>query len=345
MEPSFNKLLEKYLSGNCTAHEKEELLAKLTSGEYDQQLSENMRGRWDELNKLEQNTKKDLTPVLDALYKKMRQDQRKKTARVVLPRKTFWAAASIIFLIMAGIGIHYVKLNNNFQQLTQTRQTIVAPQNSRVNFTLPDGSRGWLNNGSKISFPLAFRNIRKVQLEGEAFFDVHKNQNKPFVVKTADFQVKVLGTRFNVRNYPDESFSDVVLAEGEVSVSGKNIANPIIMEPDLKLSIDKKKNTLSKETVHAGNYIAWKDGVLKFRDDDFDYVIARLENWYNVDIKVKDPEILKYKIYATFNQENLQEVMELLKLSSPISYQIKPRERDGEHGFKKREIVISLSTK
>ena len=203
-------------------------------------------------------------------------------------------------------------------------QTISSRQGMVTQFDLADGTKVWLNSGSVLQFPTSFTGaLREVKLQGEAFFEVTKNENQPFRVHAKDLNVEVLGTAFNVVSYDDEQQAEVVLVEGKVKLSAEKNQKKKefgIMHPGQKAVYSEDTRKVEAQEVDVEKYIAWRDGNLLFHDDPMEDVARRLSRWFNVEIVINDPEIKSYDYKATFRNETLTQVLDLLKISAPIDY-------------------------
>ncbi len=223
-------------------------------------------------------------------------------------------------------------------------QTVTSRQGMVTNFLLADSTRVWLNAGSELYFPSLFdKDSRDVELRGEAFFQVSKNEKQPFCVNTKDLKIDALGTSFNVISYNDEKQSEVILVEGKVRLSegtGYDEKEIGIIHPGQRAIFKGELGKIIIEDVEVDKYIAWRDGNLIFRDDQMDDVIRRLSRWFNVKIIVSDPEIKSYVYTATFRDENLEQVLKLLKLSAPIDYRIIESKQLPGNEFTKRKIYL-----
>ena len=223
-------------------------------------------------------------------------------------------------------------------------QTVSSRQGMVAEFFLPDGTKVWLNSGSELEFPMLFpSDKREVKLKGEAFFEVTKNEKQPFRVNAKELNVDVLGTSFNVISYDDESQSEVILIEGKVSLSaevGLAIKEFGTLQPGCRAVYTAESQTVSTQRIDPDKYIAWLDGNLVFQDDSMDDVVKRLGRWFNVEIVIEDPEINEYIYKATFRNENLKQVLDLLKLSAPIDYRIVESKALPDGEFTKRKIYL-----
>lgn len=173
--------------------------------------------------------------------------------------------------------------------------TLIIPYGSRSLITLADSSRVWLNAGSRLIYPSEFVNKkREVFLVGEAFFEVTKNESQPFIVKTTDIEIKVLGTRFNVSAYPEDYSVQTALAEGNVEISS---ANARLFNHKFKLAPGEMAyfNKKNKETViykvDVEYYTLWTQGLFSFSNTDLNRIIKKLERFYNIQFQFEDPLI------------------------------------------------------
>ncbi|MBC8767682.1 DUF4974 domain-containing protein [Arenibacter sp. BSSL-BM3] len=206
------------------------------------------------------------------------------------------------------------------------------PHGKTFKLILSDGTTVHLNAGSSIKYPVKFieGTKREVFLNGEAFFDVTKDANHPFVVNVNDLNVRVLGTKFNVSSYPEEENVNTVLVEGSVALHGEdsdfNSANTVLLEPGYK----GEWNQHSKETfitqVDTKMYTSWVEGRLIFRNTPFKIIRKKLERHYNISIK-NNNEILEEKTYnAVFDVESIEQVLRTLNEIYSIEYIIDQNE-------------------
>ncbi len=235
-----------------------------------------------------------------------------------------------ILLLPVLIYSGYISIRNTSLKKQQKEyvvmQTISSRQGMVTQFDLSDGTKVWLNSGSALQFPNSFTgDLREVKLTGEAYFKVAKNENQPFRVHAKDLNIEVLGTSFNVVSYEDEHQTEVVLVEGKVRLSSEiDEVQKVFgtMQPGQRAVYAEDTRKVEAQEVAVEKYIAWRDGNLVFRDDMMEDVAKRLSRWFNVEIVINDTEIKNYAYKATFRNENLTQVLNLLKISAPIDYQI-----------------------
>ena len=203
----------------------------------------------------------------------------------------------------------------------------------------------WLNHGSILKYPLQFsKSRRNVQLTGEAFFKVTKDHSRPFQVKTSDLDITVLGTSFNVSAYQDDNTILTTVEEGKVILHSFDSNNKKKHVTELTANMQSVFNINSKQDrvkqVNPEEYTAWKEGMLILNDDSMEVVKKKLERWYNVDIIIRDQELFDYKYSATFINEPIEQVVKLLSLATPISYEIKWGEKQSNNMFGKTKIIF-----
>ena len=249
---------------------------------------------------------------------------------------------AVVLLIPALLTIavlSYLLVNNGING--ESFAEIHAPVATRVNFQLPDGTQGWLNSGSSIKYPVSFKN-RRVEISGEAWFDVVHQKSKEFRVITPYFDVKVLGTKFNVVAYDNEKTAQVILEGGKVAIYDKNDHKKAELIPDQQLVYDKLTKGLVRTSIDSKVYTSWKDGVLIFRNESMEEIARRLERNYNVEI-ILHGDVLKTMIFrATFRDENLDEICRMLADVAPIQYKIHKREKQADAIFSKSKIEMWL---
>ncbi len=255
-----------------------------------------------------------------------------------------WFTRIAAVLIIPVIIYSVIRLHR-YSEILPSRVEIVAPAWSRVQFSLPDGTQGWLNSQSSLNYNSGFNAHREVVLHGEAFFDVVENPAKPFRVKTHDVIVTVLGTKFNVEAYDNENSVGVVLEEGKLRYYNKDINKTFSIEPNEYIIYDKSARRCRTEVVQAEKYIGWKEGKLIFRNDPLDVVAKRLERWYNIEVQVVGSITNQPILRATFVDEDLEEVLNLLKLSLPIDYVIQYPEKLTGDIYAKRKVTITSKIK
>jgi transmembrane sensor len=208
--------------------------------------------------------------------------------------------------------------------------TLIVPYGKRSEIVLSDGSKVWINSGSKLTFPARFlEGRREVYLEGEAVFDVTHNKNQPFIVKSKHQDIEVLGTVFNVSNYADDSAVYTVLKSGSINLHYKNnnfisFQNELKITPNTLATYDKGTRELKIKTVEVETYFSWIDGVFIFKNDPLKSIMKKLSRYYNVEIIIKDNDLANHVFsgYLDVNQD-LEHVMQTIKEAESSQFDYK----------------------
>ncbi len=204
--------------------------------------------------------------------------------------------------------------------------TLHIPKGKRFEVILSDGTRVYLNADSSLKYPIQFvaGKPRDVFLEGEAYFDVTKQEGLPFTVHADDMNINVIGTKFNVSHYAQNDHIQTVLVEGSVALSQNRDDNaiPTMLTPGNKAQWNKKDNSTAIKKVDTRLYTAWMDGKLIFRNTAFKEIRQTLERHYNVTIKNKNKDLDSQLFDATFDIERIEEILEIFSKSYAIDYSI-----------------------
>ncbi len=224
-------------------------------------------------------------------------------------------AAAVIVLIVSSYSVLYLSADRY--------ETLIA-DNSIVETTLADGSLITLNHNSKLEINNSFNEKkRKVKLSGNAFFNVHKDKNKPFVIECNSVEVEVLGTSFYIKS--DGNTSEVIVESGTVSVKMRNDDSKIIIITENEKCVY-KGNELSKLENDDQNFMAWKTKVLSFNNQELYKVIDKINETYHTKIRINSPEIQMCKITATFDNKPIEAVLNILKATLDLKVEEKKSE-------------------
>jgi len=232
-------------------------------------------------------------------------------------------AAVFVLAFISGAFFLYLTSQNQRTQLFNTYNEIQVPNGEKSIITLYDGTKVWLNSGTTFRYPVAFRNNeRKVFVDGEAYFDVAKKKEQPFIVQADQLQVKVLGTRFNICAYHQNKKFYVTLEEGSVHTRSNVNGNELVLSPGEQATFSRNTNHLIQTKVDTELYSSWKEDLLRFEDAAFKDVIKKMERWYGVDITL-DGSINTEETYTmTIKTESLREMLNLLSKTTPMKYEI-----------------------
>jgi len=390
--------LRKYFEERASSDEASLIAEWLESSESSFKREKFLHLLWDELNADTSNTDPEMELLLDKIHHSINLKQRKKaTATNHSPghrrgisfnhvlRNLGRIAA--IFMLPVMVYIAWEIYNQKMWVMDQAEvvyNEIKCPLGAKSQFELPDGTRGSLNNGSILKYPVTFTGkSREVELYGEAFFDVEHNRERPFIINTVGLDVKVLGTRINVYSYPDEDYQEITLESGSAELiqrdkdevvtvaemkPGQHVLykfnpeeskdRPQPGEKDLILIADQEQMNKIVHGMKPGQqalyktesgdlfmmyekteqYTGWTDGKLILRNDPMPILLKRLERWYSVKFNITDDRINEFTYWATFEEENLDQVLRLLSLTGPVGFYKHPRERMADGTFKIQEI-------
>lgn len=305
-------LIIRYLNGNCTPEEQAELKAWIEESNDTKSEYLSIKDIWDSLNSPKESTSEQLALFYKNQYTKI------KSSRIVWIR-SFSAVAAILII---GL-IFSVLVPTNTANPSESVQVFSVPMGSRSKVILADGSEVNLNSGSELKYSSGFSSQnRVVSLTGEAFFKVKTDKEHPFTVKTSDFDIKVTGTKFNVCSYADNKYSTATLEEGKISLQLKDNSTTLKVEPGEKFLLDRKTLVHSLDQADVESEIAWKDDQFIFKNIPYSELAKRLERWYDVKLNFSDQKLQNYAFTGKFkNQETIWQVLDALKLTSPIDYQ------------------------
>ncbi len=206
--------------------------------------------------------------------------------------------------------------------------TIIVPYGKRSMVTLSDGSKVWLNSGSRLIYPIVFNaNKREVYLEGEAIFEVTHHAAHPFSVLTENQEIEDLGTVFNVSSYSDDENNFVVLKSGSVQITYKENSSfkkkrKTIIAPGAMANINLKSNKISSQEVNVNQYFSWKQGVLILQNNNLSYITKRLSRYYNVNIVIEDESLANETFTGYLDlKDDVEKVIQTIKQTSNLKYQ------------------------
>lgn len=299
------RLLNKYIAGDVLPEEKKEVIRWMKeSEEHREQLMQLHRiynatlwnGNVDGQNTKNTERKK---PVMRYLWTSM------KIAAVV---------AMLAFIIHKEYQDYRLEHSTDMQ-------TVTVPAGQRANLLLADGTTVWLNSNSTLKYPAnGFHSKnRKVTLEGEGYFEVAHDEKHPFIVETEKYDIRVLGTTFNVSAYPNSGMFETSLIEGKVTVYQPDTQNEIVLKPHEK--VEARDGKLYKETFTSDNDFLWRMGIYSFKNEPLATVFKKLEQYYEVQIINNNQEIASRPCTGKFRQkEGIEHVMKVLQKYVKFNY-------------------------
>jgi ferric-dicitrate binding protein FerR (iron transport regulator) len=311
-ERPIENLIARYLNGDCSDVEKTELLDWTSNNKENEKEYIEIKDIWDFTSRKDSKSNEQLI----FFYKT--QLEKSIRARIILINRFIAIAAVFIIGLVAYVLIPQKSVNN-----PQYLSTYSVPMGSRSKLVLFDGTEVNLNAGSTLTYSNEYNSgTRRVTLTGEGFFRVRSDKRHPFIVKTADFEVEATGTQFNVCAYDNDSYTNTTLAEGIVALRLFKSNQTIKIIPGERFKLNRADNTYSQSTVDIESELAWKDGQFIFKSIPFPELVKRLERWYDVKLQWSGNKLATYSYSGRFkNQETIWQVLDALKLTSPISYQ------------------------
>lgn len=332
-------LISKSITGNLNEEERLHLKKWIDESEENAREYKAYQGLWNKSKKLVFSDSIDVESSLTKTKNRISFNDKKRW--LVGIRQI---AAILILSVTINILYNYITSSESAKTVYQDISTAYGTQTS---FILADGTKVWLNSGSHLHFPVSFSNMneRKIELDGEAFFEVAKNKDKPFIVNAKELNVKVTGTSFNVSAYNDAPDIVVALKEGKVSLLRSNSQNNEIVSlvPMEVASYNRIQNKLNlRKENYFDKYTAWKEGHIVFFSDQIETVVQKLEKWYDVDIEIADENLKKLIFTGTFINEPLEQVLSLLSISTPtFKYAIIPAFMNIDGSYTKRKIILT----
>jgi ferric-dicitrate binding protein FerR (iron transport regulator) len=313
-------IINKYLAGEASEGEVQEVFQWMNSDLTNRKEFIQYKKVWALTSKSNDNTDQAWTRVYSALA-------RPKGKQININR--YWmVAAGFILVFGLGMLMQYIlpqKSQEQFSYLAETR--IEVPLGQMSNVVLPDGTTVHLNSGTKLIYSGKFNSgERTVSLEGEAFFDVTKDQAHPFLIKTNSLDFLVYGTSFNIQAYPEDKEINTTLVEGSLGIIGKNGSELIRLVPGENATYREVDRNILVGMVNLDIYTSWKDGLVTFRNEKLKDIARKIERWYNVEIVIKNCR-LGEEIYLGTIMKNkpIDQILEVFALTSSLKYRIVPR--------------------
>jgi ferric-dicitrate binding protein FerR (iron transport regulator) len=306
-------LILKYLQGTLSPEEKEKFQSWLNETDDHRKMVSDFRTIWQVSAASE--TKIDMNEALEfeRLQTSLAANEDANAPRQSKTKSYFLRIAAAIAVVFFSSFILYTLVFRNSSVTHETFSDIKE-------IDLPDGSKVWLNAKSSLKYTSDFSNERKISLEGEGFFEVQPDPEKPFVLHTGKAEISVLGTSFNVKAFQDDSLTEVFVVTGKVNFLSTELNKSIVLTPGLNGFLNKIDRTISLDAEPPLNITAWKDKTLVFRKAPLREVIKDLRNHFKVDIAVKNESLLDCRFTGTFNDARVEDI--IAALSAALNLQV-----------------------
>lgn len=224
--------------------------------------------------------------------------------------------AAVVLLFWGGTKL----FETNPEEDTITYQTLFVPAGQRAELILPDSTRVWVNARSKLVYPVNFgKGTRQVELNGEAYFDVIHNEQQPFVVKTSQMDIQVLGTEFNVTAYSSSSDFEVSLLRGSIELSSPRLSSNYRVKE--RENVRLQDNKLIINTIADYDYFRWKEGLICFNNESVSTIIEKLRLYYDINIEVDNQKFLGSRYTGKFrSKDGIEQVLKVLQIEHKFTY-------------------------
>ena len=352
---NIKNLLDKYIHGKLDREELDFLYQSVNHHLHDKEILAWYYRYWDESES--KSGKIRSSEVWDQISEKIglpgisvfslnQKQKNKKTWKILMHITIKYAATLVLGFILALLFLkREVSLT---QDLVIRLNQVSIPLGSKSKIVLADGSQVWLNSGSTLKYPTSFTGKeREIYLSGEAFFDITRKEDKPFIVKTSEINIRVLGTKFNVKSYPEENTVEATVISGIIEIETHSVNSnqkqhlklesnqqarfakassklDILIESEKPQRIKPKPvgRIMVAEKINTEAIIAWKEEKLVFVKERFEDILIKLERWYDVEIILEDDRLRDYTYTGTFQNESLEQALDALKLATPFDYSI-----------------------
>ena len=350
-----NALIAKYLNKECSPDETEELNRwKNATPENDLIFS-----RSEEAWLLAHDRRKHIFVDKEKIWSRICQHI---THQYPLPVMLRVAGIAASVALVIGFTLSQLFTDESPQNIQPQKITLYVPGGGYSKMVLPDSTIVWLNASSSITYPSFFDgDTRTIELVGEAFFDVKRDETKPFIINSGNLRVNVLGTSFNFKHYADDTHAVLAVETGKVTLSagagaatsldaGKyatvdnRTLRTVVRNMTPTTSTKKTTTSLSQgmktEEKTAGQFSSWRKNKMIFRDEPFNNVLNELARRYNAEFEIQGDEIMDYIYTATFDDMSLDDILKLLKLSAPIDYKVQNLTSNNMNAYGKRKVTI-----
>jgi transmembrane sensor len=348
-------ILFQYLTGSASDSEREIIIRWISESKDHQQYFDECKALYlatKVIQKPSRFSREESWKKIQAVYYREKyvsgQIQQKEGRRRALVVAVISSAAAVVLAFLLGVYAFRGSWGSQGAVLPGENE-ITVPLGAKSHITLSDGTRVWLNAGSKLKYPGIFANdSREVYLEGEAFFDVEKQADRIFVVRTSNLDIKVYGTQFNVKSYPDENQIQTTLVKGSVSIedhSDKSHKKSFLLKPNQTAIYYKTPVPVQGQKAPAsGNetqgsaespekmvitplenpvpITSWKDNRWIIVSEELESLAVKLERRYNVKITFADESLKKYRFSGTLKDETFEQVLRIIQISAPIVFSV-----------------------
>ncbi len=317
------ELVNEFYHNRIPVDKVREVIMQLGSEGDLEEIENVMKKHWREEKRTGLLEDKEYKLLLDGIHHRINVLEEEKSARTTVRMARILMKVAAVLFIPLFITTVFLLNNRTGNKVPSAiaYNNIYTPMAARTRFLLPDSTLVWLNSGSSLRFPLAFTGkTREVFLQGEGYFDVAENHKKPFIIHTKKLDVTALGTSLDVMAYADDRIVSATLVHGKIKVEKRGTGRYVYLEPSMQAVMDTVTGKMKVYEVKTKYYTSWKEGTLIFRHEPMETVAHKLERWFNCTIYIKDDKLRKYKYTGTIEMETLREVLDLIKITTPMKY-------------------------
>ncbi|MEO6304967.1 MAG: FecR domain-containing protein [Bacteroidia bacterium] len=314
------ELIGKYIREEATSEEREQLEQWLKANDENAALFAEVKAGWQNSAKINDHLKIDKVKAWNSIQQKIKEEQKIIPITRKPPVYNKWILrAAAILVVTLFVTWYGLKLGNKPELI------LVQTTNEAKTVVLPDNSTIILNENSTLIYPKQFAtNERKVDLIGEAFFDIKRDPQHPFIIENKNFNIKVLGTSFDVMAYEKDSVAMVTVVTGTVSFVDNNGYSELLLKGDVGI-LSKNKQRIYRSINNDLNFMAWKTKKLEFANASIADVCAALKKYFNHEFIIKDKAILNCKFTGSFEDPKLVEVLTVLEKTLNVKTVIKKK--------------------
>lgn len=342
----------KFLSGQAAEEEALEIMQWKNRNEENKKIFREIEIAYNTSEIVTDPEKFDISAAYSGAQSKLKQGSLALVRVRRLKQLSGYAATALLAISLTWFAHDYLNSGGDPRQTADAiYQSVETPSGAKSLVTLEDGTRVWLNAKSKLVYPARFSGqSREVQLEGEGYFDVAKDQSRPFTVKTSHLAVRVLGTVFNLKSYPEEGLIEATLLEGKITLDringGSQEKQLLQLKPNEQATFIKREGFLTEDAARAANIplsevnhrseehlmvtehadadavSAWKDDKLIFKNETFESIAFKLERRYDAKIVFEDESVRNYRFSGVFTEISINEALKALQFTSDFSFEI-----------------------
>lgn len=313
------KLIIKYLTETISTAEKKTLLNWIEESEVNKKVFMDYLDIWVLTGSMQEADNTRAQSALDKLHQRIDCEEQYTVKVRINRRKSNWIRVAIAAsLIIVGVVIFYSIGLPKSEALIANNEIEFYTTGYKESVVLPDGSEVWLKADSKITYPSSFaEGGRAITLEGEAFFNIVKDVDRPFKVITSDFTITVLGTTFNVSNRSYNDKAQAVLQTGSIRVDDHQ-GNNYTLTPNQRVTYNRMSDSFDVDEVDAQDYVLWAKNELILVNENLPTILEKLSLWYDINIAFDARELEAIKLSLTVRDESLEEILDLMEMIAPI---------------------------